>query len=155
MHKFRITWLTSPTLVSRNHERVFLDCISSTFNVKLESTFFTTNSLMVPWNCSFAECTWVLHRAWVRMNTVEWHFITSISVWAVIDYTTKKLFLFLQLVIISQFLVNVERLTSHTRRKMTRSRSNQIRRPALNENVAIYMFFQPLEKSWGGGRGEG
>ena len=94
-HKFQRTWLTGPTFVARNHEQIFLDCNSSTFNVKFESTISTANKLMVSCNCSFAEYTWVLHRSWVRMNTVEWNFtwiITSISVWTTIDYTTKKTF---------------------------------------------------------------
>ena len=80
--------------VASNHEQVFLDCNSSTFYVKFELTFFTANGLMISCNCSFAECTWVLYSSRVQMNTVEWNFTwigTSISVWAVIEYTTKKL----------------------------------------------------------------
>ena len=95
LHKFQITWLTGPTFVARNHEQIFLDCNSSTFNVKFESTISAANKLMISCNCSFTEYTWVLYRSWVRMNTVEWNFtwiITSISVWTIIDYTTKKSF---------------------------------------------------------------
>ena len=78
--------------------------------------------------CSFAEYTWVLHRSWVRMNTVEWNFtwiITSISVWTIIDYTTKKTFL--QVAVILQFLVPNEHLTLHMRKKRTKSWSDQMR----------------------------
>ena len=85
---------------------------------------------MVSCNCSFAEYTWVLHRSWVRMNTVEWNFtwiITSISVWTIIDYTTKKPSLIQQVAVILQFLVPVEHLTLHMRKKRTKSRSEQMR----------------------------
>ena len=55
MHKFRVTWLTGPTVVARDHGRIFLDGNSSTFNVKLKSTFFTADRLMDSCNIALSQ----------------------------------------------------------------------------------------------------